>query len=45
MLNKETSKAPYKKPSIKEYGSVSDLVGTTFGGAGAPDGMGMAYAS
>lgn len=45
MLNKETDKAPYTTPSIKEYGSVSDLVGTTFAGGGNPDGMGAGYTS
>lgn len=45
MLNNENTKAAYATPTIKEYGSVSDLVGTQLNGPGNPDGMGAAYNS
>lgn len=45
MRTEKTTKIDYSTPSIKEYGSVSDLVGTTFGGGGNPDGMGAGYTS
>ena len=45
MTNHKTTKAEYKTPTVKEYGSVSDLVGATFGGGGANDGGGAGYNS
>ena len=45
MLTENSPKAQYTTPVIKEYGSVSDLVGTILFGPGRPDGMGMGYNS
>lgn len=45
MITKKPIKASYTSPSIKEYGSVSDLVGTQFLGGGNPDGMSANYTS
>lgn len=45
MTDKNFEKIKYSTPSIKEYGSVSDLVGGNFGGAGNPDGAGTDYNS
>ncbi|MCU0947507.1 MAG: hypothetical protein MUF47_04570 [Porphyrobacter sp.] len=45
MSSDNSSKAQYTTPAIKEYGSVSDLVGTILGGPGMADGMGMGYNS
>lgn len=45
MTKTKPSRAEYNTPSVKEYGSVSDLVGATFGGPGANDGGGGGYNS
>jgi hypothetical protein len=45
MRTENTNKIEYTTPSVKEYGSVSDLVGTNFGGGGAADGGGAGYTS
>lgn len=45
MLSEKSGKVHYTPPSVKGYGSVSDLVGTTFGGPGAQDGMTANYNS
>ena len=45
MTIQKSDKAKYTTPFIKEYGSVCDLVGATFGGPGAADGGGAGYNS
>jgi hypothetical protein len=45
MPSDKSPKVQYTTPAIKEYGSVSELVGTLFGGPGMADGMGFGYNS